>query len=121
MKKENIDKGRPKKGQIRVSEVLQWVCNNKDAYPLPQGYTVGEGGTLFYDIPALDVEMMRWCSISKMDFAEMHGVKPSQISRWISAGMPEREDGRLYYFQADEWVWDYKAECSKRRDSGWRD
>lgn len=116
MKRPNQDKGVPEKGQVRASEIIRHVMEARDLYRLPDGVEV------FYDVPeGVNFEHAGWVTLSKSAFAAKWGCAPQQVSRWIKAGLPVREDGRLEYHACNEWVGNYKEENEIRQASGWRD
>jgi hypothetical protein len=109
----------PKKGQIRFTEIIKHVIDTGELFPLPQGYTCED---IAYDTPECLqwVGHVEWCSISKADYARAMNVAPSQVTRWVKAGMPELPDGRLPYFEIDLWLTRYDAENERKRAEGWR-
>lgn len=116
-----MDSGRPRKDQIRASEIIRHVMETGKPYPLPAG--CGLTDAVFYDVPEFmqTWSLPPWVSLTKTDFASKYQVALPQVTRWIKAGMPEMEDGRLYYEDASEWLHDYREECERRKQSGWRD
>ena len=108
---------RPK--QIRMSEVIQWTFRHRDTYPLPDGLDYSD---LYYDVPdPVLIETKHFTNLSKTGFAERHLVAQSQVSRWINAGLPVREDGRIDVWKGDQWLEGYQARCARRRANGWQD
>lgn len=116
MKQRNQDTYKIQPGQIRASEIVAWVLEHRDSYPLPDDYH----SDIYCDLPeGVCYYDDHWTNISKTRFASGMRVAPTQVSRWIKAGMPVRADGRLEEWRAHRWVENYKAENHRRQSHGW--
>jgi hypothetical protein len=106
-------------GQIRITEVFAWILKHRDTYPVPEG--VDPCMLFYYDLPENVVwQQSHFINISKKQYAEREAVAQSQVSRWINAGMPVREDGRIDVWDADSWLERYRKANAKRQMFGWK-
>lgn len=100
----------------RISEVILWTMKHRDSYPLPDEFVI------YTDMPeTVLVDMKDFCNMSKKAFAKRKEVAQSQLSRWIAAGLPVREDGRINVWEGDWWLERYAKQCAKRKANGWQD
>jgi hypothetical protein len=115
---QNYDTSRIERGQIPASSIVRWCLEHGDVYPLPDDY---ECGDVYIDIARVAwFETQHWTSVTKATYARLYSKAHSQVSRWIRAGLPEREDGRLNYWQAEQWLEKYDDDKETRKASGWK-
>jgi hypothetical protein len=120
MKHEILDGDREMEpGEVRFSEVIRWVLEHNDSYPLSPDAT---WSAVYYDIaPCLTtLNHAHFINITKKQFGGSFGVKQSQVSRWIRAGLPVRTDGRINYGPAMDWLERYQQTNAVRKALGWK-
>lgn len=105
--------------EIRFSVIIAWVLENRDSYPLPPE---AKWSHVYYDIPeSMTTENhTHWINVSKTQFAEANAVAPSQVSRWIAAGMMVRDDGRIEFGPSMDWLERYRRTNQYRKEHGWK-
>jgi hypothetical protein len=114
----NYDTNKIERGQIPASSIVKWCLENGDAYPLPSDY---QADRVFIDIAECAwFETPHWTTVSKGTYAKLYSCAQSQVSRWLKAGMPQRDDGRLNYWEAERWLEKYDDDKETRKASGWK-
>ncbi|MDB6035218.1 MAG: hypothetical protein JWM16_5556 [Verrucomicrobiales bacterium] len=106
---------------VKLSAIFKHVLETGTPYPVPLG--AADSWDVDYDLhPDIgNFDERHLCTISKSDFAKRNDVAASQVSRWISAGMPIASDGeRLPWGDAAEWLDRYEIQNERRRQEGWR-
>ena len=98
---------------ILASQIMAHVLETKTAFPLPADYDE-ETPNDISDDPRWNAAA--FTSVTKTWFSRWHGVDAGQVSRWLQAGLPVMDNGRLLLSVADRWLEEYRAEDPDRRD-----
>ena len=108
-----MKKRKPKQICILASEIMAHVLKTKTPFPLPADYDE-ETPNDISDDPRWNAAA--FTSVTKAWFSRWHGVDAGQVSRWLQAGLPALDNGRLLLSVADRWLEEYRAEDPDRRD-----
>jgi hypothetical protein len=113
MKHPDTDTHPPQQDQVKASKVIEYVLTQRDCFPWEDGVMDQD---IYEDLPnCVFFEPWKWVSVSKAGFARWKQVAPSQVSRWIAAGLPVRSDDRINLWEGLNWLSCYEAQNHRRR------
>ena len=111
----DVDTHYRRKGQVKATDLVVHAIQNRDTFPMAD-----ETEDLYIDLPdSVGFDEADWINVSKSYLAKRFGVAASQVSRWITAGMPVRADGRVDLWRAEHWRADYEKGNRRRQLHGW--
>lgn len=112
----NRDTHNLRKGQLRATDLVIYGIEKGDSYPMPDEAT----WETYVDLPdSVGFDEADWINVSKSYLAKHFGVAASQVSRWITAGLPVRADGRVDLWRAEHWHAEYEKGNRRRQRQGW--
>src|SRR5882672_4269740 len=101
-----------KRIEIKASDILRHVLKTGKPFQIPGGFDGDVENDCVPDRYWMEDEFV---SYSKAQFARIHRVADSQVSRWVAAGLPELRDGRILLSEGERWLREYRREDPGRR------
>jgi|SRR6185369_8270559 len=106
-----------RQGQLRATDLVIHALEKRDTYPMPDD----AAWETYIDLPdSIGFDEADWINVSKSYLAKHFGVAASQVSRWITAGLPVRTDGRVDLWRAEHWHEEYEKANRRRQRHGWQ-